>query len=97
MFWAGGTGSAKALGQHWHGMFAEHWGGPGAEVPEGRRQEERSGVGQARAGGVALTLSTVRSLAHGERPEGATPPCPPLPLPWEGWAWREWGPSRGNH
>ena len=63
---------------------------PGVEVTEGRRWEDRSGVGRARAGGVNLTLSTVRSLAHGECPEGGTPRLPP---PWEGWAWREWEPS----
>ena len=73
MFWAGGTGSAKALGQHWRGMFADHWEAPSAEVTEGRRWEDRSGGGWARAGGVDLTLSTVRSVAHGECPEGGTP------------------------
>ena len=56
-------------------------------VTEGRREEERSGVGRARARGVDLILSTVRSWAHGEHREGGTSP------PREGWAWREWGPS----
>ena len=43
-------------------------------VTEGRREEERSGVGRARARGVDLILSTVRSWAHGEHREGGTSP-----------------------